>query len=139
MDLYREPAEYFYGRCLHVDARYAAPPGYATEATIRAKVQSQVVQAANRSTNRTRYASPSFEDIVDQGYVVIGSPDEVAEQLREVALGLNIGQLMLLLQFGNMGRQLTFHNTELFAKRVMPQLTNLFDDQWENEWWPTGL
>ena len=32
LDLYREPAEYFYGRCLHVDPRFALPPGYTTEA-----------------------------------------------------------------------------------------------------------
>ncbi len=139
MKLYREPAEYFYGRCLHVDARYAAPPGYASEATIRARVQSQVVAAAERATERPAHARPFFEDIVEKGYVIIGSPDEVAEQLRQVALDLNVGQLMLLLQFGNMGRQLTMHNTELFAKRVMPQLTSLFDDRWENEWWPKPL
>ena len=33
--LYREPAEYFYGRCLHIDPRFAGPPGYTTEATQR--------------------------------------------------------------------------------------------------------
>ncbi len=99
MQLYREPAEYFYGRCLHVDARYAAPPGYASEATIRARVQSQVVAAAERATDKSGYGRPSFEDIVEKGYVIIGSPDEVAEQLRQVALDLNVGQLMLLLQF----------------------------------------
>ncbi len=139
MELYREPAEYFYGRCLHVDARYAAPPGYASEATIRARVQSQVVAAAERATGRAARDRPFFEDIVEKGYVIIGSPDEVAEQLRQVALDLNVGQLMLLLQFGNMSRQLTMHNTELFAKRVMPQLTSLFDDRWENKWWPKPL
>ena len=31
-DLYAEAAEYFYGRCLHVDPRWAAPPGYTSEA-----------------------------------------------------------------------------------------------------------
>ena len=31
LDLYTEPAEYFYGRCLHVDPRFALPPGYTTE------------------------------------------------------------------------------------------------------------
>ena len=33
--LYKEPAEYFYDRCLHVDPRFAIPPGYTTEATAR--------------------------------------------------------------------------------------------------------
>ncbi len=35
----REAAEYFYGRCLHVDPRWATPPGYATEATQRGRHQ----------------------------------------------------------------------------------------------------
>ena len=35
IDLYTEAAEYFFGRCLHVDPRFAAPPGYTTEATMR--------------------------------------------------------------------------------------------------------
>jgi hypothetical protein len=35
-----------------------------------------------------------------------------------------------------MSRDLTMHNTELFAKRVMPQLTGLFDGDWEDRWWP---
>jgi alkanesulfonate monooxygenase SsuD/methylene tetrahydromethanopterin reductase-like flavin-dependent oxidoreductase (luciferase family) len=141
MELYRGPAEYFYGRCLHVDARYAAPPGYASEATLRARVQSQVVQAAQRASQDRQAASagPRFEDIVEQGYVIIGSPDEVADQLRQVATELRVGQLMLLLQFGDMDRQLTLHNTELFAKRVMPQLRDLWDDRWENPWWPRPL
>jgi len=140
LDLYTEPALYFYERCLHVDARYAAPPGYMSEATIRARVKSQVVQAAAASASDSHaYGRPAFEEIVSKGYVIIGSPDQVAEQLREVAVNLNVGQLMLLLQFGNMKKELVFHNTELFAKRVAPQLAGLFEDEWENRWWPKPL
>jgi len=140
LDLYTEPALYFYERCLHVDARYAQPPGYMSEATIRARVRSQVVRAAVASATETHaYGRPAFEDIVSKGYVIVGSPDEVAEQLREVAVNLNVGQLMLLLQFGNMRKDLVFHNTELFAKRVAPQLSGLFEDEWENRWWPKPL
>jgi len=139
LDLYRESAEYFYNRSLHVDSRYAAPPGYASEATIRSKVVSQVLQAAVRATDERAFGAPSFEEIVSKGYVIVGSPDEVAEQLREVAVTLNVGQLMLLLQFGNMGKPLALYNTELFAKRVMPQLRDLFEREWENRWWPKPL
>ncbi len=143
LDLYREPAEYFYNRCLHVDARYAMPPGYSSEATIRSRIQSQVVQAATRmnerSTDREAFSAPGFEEIVDKGYVIVGSPDEVAEQLRQVAITMNVGQLMLLLQYGNMSKDLTLYNTEMFAKRVFPQLTDLFEDEWENRWWPTPM
>ncbi len=139
LELYREPAEYFFNRCLHVDARYANPAGYSSEATIRARVQSQVVAAANKATDSVAFAPPSFEEIVDKGYVIIGSPDEVAEKLREVAVNMNVGQLMLLLQYGNMKKDLAFYNTELFAKRVAPQLKGLFEDKWEDHWWPKPM
>ena len=79
------------------------------------------------------------EEIVERGYVMVGSPDEVAEQLRAVATELNVGHLMLLMQFGNMDRQLTRYNSELFATRVLPQLRDLFDDQWEDRWWPQPM
>jgi alkanesulfonate monooxygenase SsuD/methylene tetrahydromethanopterin reductase-like flavin-dependent oxidoreductase (luciferase family) len=139
LDIYRESAEYFYNRCLHVDARYAMPPGYASEKTIRARVQSQVSRAAQQASDPKAFQQPMFEEIVEKGYVVVGSPDEVAEQLREVATTLNVGQLMLLLQYGNMSRDLTQHNTELFAKQVAPQLRGLFEDEWENRWWPRPI
>src|SRR5260370_1097643 len=49
MKLYKEPAEYFYGRCLHVDSRYVNPPGYNSEATQRARITSQVALASQRA------------------------------------------------------------------------------------------
>ena len=58
---------------------------------------------------------------------------------REVAVNLNIGQLMMLLQFGDMDVQTAMYNTEMFAKRVTPQLTDLFEDEWENRWWPKPI
>jgi alkanesulfonate monooxygenase SsuD/methylene tetrahydromethanopterin reductase-like flavin-dependent oxidoreductase (luciferase family) len=143
--LYREPAEYFYGRCLHVDARFAGPPGYTSEATQRAGIQSQVAQAAAQGgapapgvQNRFAQLAREMDAIVDKGYVIIGSPDEVAAQLREVAVNLNVGHLMLLLQFGNMRKDLAQYNTKLFAEKVMPQLGDVFAD-WEDRWWPQPM
>jgi alkanesulfonate monooxygenase SsuD/methylene tetrahydromethanopterin reductase-like flavin-dependent oxidoreductase (luciferase family) len=138
-ELYREPAEYFYGRCLHVDARYAAPPGYATEATQRAKVRSQIAQAAGAVRSGPPSQAPQMKDIIDKGYVIIGSPDEVAEQLREVARELHVGHLMLLMQYGNMSKDLTKYNTRLFAEKVMPQIKDIFEDEWEDRWWPKPM
>jgi alkanesulfonate monooxygenase SsuD/methylene tetrahydromethanopterin reductase-like flavin-dependent oxidoreductase (luciferase family) len=141
MRIYREPAEYFYGRCLHVDSRYSSPPGYTTEATIRAKIGSQVMKAAQGAADKGRgfNVATDMEHIVDEGYVLIGSPDEVAEKIREVCTEMNCGHLMLLLQFGNMDTDLVKYNTELYAKKVLPQVRDLFDDQWEDLWWPKGM
>ncbi len=137
IDLYAESAEYFYGNCLHIDPRFAAPPGYATEATQRMGLQSQVAKAASYSDKFNTLAR-EIDAIVDQGYVIIGSPDEVAEQLREVAVNLNVGNLMLLLQFGNMSKELTKYNSRLFAEQVMPKLRPLFAE-WEHRWWPQPM
>ena len=143
--LYKEPAEYFYGRCLHIDPRFTQPPGYTTEATQRAGVQSQVAQAASAAkpgegTYSVRFSGIATEmpDIVDRGYVIVGSPDEVAERLRAVARDLNVGHFMLLLQFGNMSKELTKYNTELFARKVLPRLRDVFSE-WEDNWWPRPL
>ena len=138
MRLYKEPAEYFYGRCLHLDPRFVQPPGYTTEATIRARVEGQVATAAKKATVRAKTAT-EMQDIVDQGYVVIGSPDEVAEQLRHAATELNVGHLMMLCQYGNISKELTAYNTRMFAEKVMPQLSGMFEDQWLDDWWPEPM
>ena len=85
MRLYREPAEYFYGRCLRVDPRWAMPPGYITEATQRAGIIGQIGRAASLQARQEARATTRMEDIVERGYVIIGSPDEVVEQLTELA------------------------------------------------------
>jgi alkanesulfonate monooxygenase SsuD/methylene tetrahydromethanopterin reductase-like flavin-dependent oxidoreductase (luciferase family) len=138
--LYREPAEYFYGRCLHVDPRFAGPPGYTTEETQRRGIQSQVALAAQASRYESKFQmlAREMDAIVDKGYVIIGSPDEVAAQLRDVATDLNVGHLMLLLQFGNMSKGLAQYNTRLFAAKVMPQLGDVFAE-WEDRWWPRPM
>lgn len=109
-----------------------------SEATIRARVKSQVVQAAAASATESHaYGRPAFEDIVSKGYVIIGSPDEVAEQLRHIAKELHVGHLLLLMHYGNMSKDVTRYNTTLFAERVMPQLRDLFSE-WDDPWWPKG-
>jgi alkanesulfonate monooxygenase SsuD/methylene tetrahydromethanopterin reductase-like flavin-dependent oxidoreductase (luciferase family) len=145
LDLYSEAAEYFYGRCLHVDPRFAGPPGYVTEATQRAGIESQVKTAAAggpatnaSSAQKMQSLARDMKGIVDNGYVIVGSPDDVVEQLRELATTLNVGQLMLLMQFGNMSKDVTKYNTRLFAEKVMPKLKPLFAE-WENRWWPQPM
>ncbi|NKB49099.1 MAG: LLM class flavin-dependent oxidoreductase [Alphaproteobacteria bacterium] len=152
-ELYREPAEYFYDRCLRVSARYANPPGYVTEATQRAGVESQIAAAAAggpdgvantsarpgiQKTSLIDKSAREFEAIVENGYVIIGTPDQVAEKLREVVKDLRFGHLMLLQQFGNMSKDLANYNTRLYAEQVMPQLADVWED-WEDHWWPQPM
>jgi alkanesulfonate monooxygenase SsuD/methylene tetrahydromethanopterin reductase-like flavin-dependent oxidoreductase (luciferase family) len=90
------------------------------------------------SAMKMQMLARDMKGIVDNGYLITGSPDDVTEQLMDLAKTLNIGQLMLLMQFGNMSKDLTKYNTRLFAEKVMPRLKPLFDE-WENKWWPKPL
>ena len=68
----------------------------------------------------------------------MGSEMCIRDRLKEVAVNLNVGHLMMLLQFGNMGKDLAQYNTRLFAEKVMPQLTDVFAE-WEDRWWPQPM
>jgi alkanesulfonate monooxygenase SsuD/methylene tetrahydromethanopterin reductase-like flavin-dependent oxidoreductase (luciferase family) len=134
MDLYTDAAEYFFGRCLHIDPRFAAPPGYTTEATMRFGLTSQVSAAAAKSIARPT----EMKDLVDAGYIIIGTPTQVTEQIVDLAENLNVGNLMLLMQFGNMNKDLTRYNTKLVAEKVMPTLKKFYAE-WEHRWWPKPM
>jgi alkanesulfonate monooxygenase SsuD/methylene tetrahydromethanopterin reductase-like flavin-dependent oxidoreductase (luciferase family) len=134
IDLYTEAAEYFFGRCLHVDPRFAAPAGYTTEATMRFGLTSQVSAAAAKSIARPT----EMKELVDAGYILIGTPGQVTEQIVDLAENLNVGNLMLLMQFGNMNKDLTRYNTRLFAEKVMPTLKKFYSE-WEHRWWPKPM
>ncbi len=141
MRIYKEPAEYFYGRCLHVYGGFADPPGYRSEATVRAQIQSMVGRAAAADARGGRGGGGggggglTWEDMVENGYVVVGSPDTVRDKLEEVAKSLRVGHLMLLLQFGNMAPEVVQNNTDLFARKVLPGLQGLWSE-YEDRWWP---
>lgn len=141
LEIYREPAEYFYGRCLHLDPSYVSPPGYVTEGTMRSGIESQLKKGGPsgplNNAARATEAARTMNEIVDRGYIIIGSPDEVTDQLAEIATEFNVGHLLTLLQFGNMSTELARYNTQLFAEKVLPRLRPLFAE-WEDKWWPQG-
>ena len=97
--LYKEPAEYFFNRSLHVYPGFTDPPGYITEA-----LGAGPLQEPGRAAARAKQASHdlSWDEMVENGYVVIGSPDTVREQLEVACKDLNVGNLCTMLQFGNM-------------------------------------
>jgi alkanesulfonate monooxygenase SsuD/methylene tetrahydromethanopterin reductase-like flavin-dependent oxidoreductase (luciferase family) len=144
-DLYREPAEYFFNRCLHVYPGYADPPGYKTEATVRAGVEGMVERAAREAAARGgaggggSHNKLDFETMVEKGYIVLGTPDQVTEQLHDLCTSMNIGHLMALCHFGNMEKDLVKYNTELLANKVLPEISGLFEDDWDDHWWPKPL
>ncbi|MBX9828095.1 MAG: LLM class flavin-dependent oxidoreductase [Xanthobacteraceae bacterium] len=136
--LYAEPALYFYQRCLHVYGGYVNPPGYTSMATLKAGIEGQVARITNRAGARAELATLSWKDLVDRGYLVAGSPATVADRINDMADKLNVGHLMVLLHFGNMSKEVTMHNTRMFAEKVIPRLRSRFSE-WEDNWFPRDV
>ena len=131
--IYKEPAEYFYHRCLRLYPGFADVPGYASEATMRARVESMVSRASKSSQG----GQITWDEMIEQGYVIIGGPDTVRDKLEEVARSLRVGHLMVLLHFGNMRPEVVEQNTDLFAQKVIPGLRDVFGE-YEDKWWPAA-
>ena len=131
--LYSPHIDYFYDKCLHIAPGFADAPGYRTVATIKAGLQSQFGSQA-----RSLRAGLKWKDYIDGGFVVAGSPATVREQLKDVIERLHVGHLMLLLHFGDLPRDKTLHNTDLFAREVMPHLKGMWSE-WDDKWFPKSL
>jgi alkanesulfonate monooxygenase SsuD/methylene tetrahydromethanopterin reductase-like flavin-dependent oxidoreductase (luciferase family) len=127
---YAEAALYFYQRCLHVDRGFNNTPGYRSLRSEEASIR------ANRPSSLGTFAGKQgWNDYIEQGNIIAGSPERVTEQLRDLIKDLRVGHLMMLLQFGNMSKDVTNKNTRLFAEKVMPNLKDIWDDEWEDQWW----
>ena len=130
---YAEHVDYFYKKCLHVYEGFSEAPGYRTIRTLRKGVSTQVGSAASQKRQAL-----TWQDYVDQGYIIAGSPKTVIENLRNAVEGLRIGHLMVLLQIGSMPRDLTMKNTELFATEVLPHVHDMWSE-YEDHWWPNPI
>jgi hypothetical protein len=81
----------------------------------------------------------TWEELIDEGNIIAGSPDQVAEALRKVIHDLRFGQLMGLLQIGAMNKEQTLKNVEMFGRYVIPQIRDVWANEWEDRWSPKPL
>jgi alkanesulfonate monooxygenase SsuD/methylene tetrahydromethanopterin reductase-like flavin-dependent oxidoreductase (luciferase family) len=125
--------DYFFNKCLHLYPGMVEAPGYRSEASLRAGVVAQLGNVtANLGMNKT------WKELVEQRYIVAGSPETVRQQLEELARSLNVGHLGLGLHMGSAPIDLINRGTQLFADKVLPALRLIFND-WEDYWWPKAL
>ena len=125
--------DYFFNKCLHLYPGTSEAPGYRTEASLRAGV---VAQAGNTNQNMGR--NKTWKELVDERYIVAGSPATVRQQLEELARSLRVGHLLLGLHIGSSPVELTNRSTYLCATEVLPHLRPLWGE-YEDHWWPKAL
>ena len=132
-ELYQEHVEYFYKKCLHVYEGFSEAPGYRTIKSLKAGLVSQ-----NGAAATAKRKALTWDEFIEEGYIIAGSPETVIKNLRNAVEGLRVGHLMTLLQIGTMPKELTKMNTEMFATKVKPYIENMWDE-YEDKWWPQPL
>ncbi len=134
-ELYSEHVRYFFNRCLHVYPGFADPPGYRTIKTLKAGALSQLTADA-----LSKFPTLTWKQLVDDRYVIAGSPETVRQQMEEMIQGLRIGHVFCLFHNGNMPDWKTRHSSKLFAEQVMPKLRDLWPEWRDDErWWPKPM
>jgi alkanesulfonate monooxygenase SsuD/methylene tetrahydromethanopterin reductase-like flavin-dependent oxidoreductase (luciferase family) len=129
---YARHVEYFFHNLLYTPSYYQAIPGYQDYTSLLRTMREPL-------RDRMDLRALRYKDFVDRGFLIAGSPATVRDQLLEGIKRLRIGHLMVLLHFGSMDHELCMKNIELFSREVVPALAGLWDDEWEDRWWPERL
>ena len=130
---YKDSIEYFFKKCLHIPAGYANPPGYRTVKTNASAASNTTMQSRSK-----QLSDFTWTDYLEAGNVIVGSPETVVKELTHAVKELRVGNLMVLLQFGDMPKELAMKNTTLIANEVMPHLKDIWSE-YETRWWPEKL
>jgi alkanesulfonate monooxygenase SsuD/methylene tetrahydromethanopterin reductase-like flavin-dependent oxidoreductase (luciferase family) len=136
---YGRHVEYFYHKLLHQPLGYIAPPGNADYKSLLNVLTSgkNLLQISDFTIDLKPLKA---KDMIEREFVVVGSAATVREKLEHMAKRLNVGHLMVALQFGSMSHAQAKKNIELFAREVLPHLQKVWEDKpWENHWWPKRL
>jgi alkanesulfonate monooxygenase SsuD/methylene tetrahydromethanopterin reductase-like flavin-dependent oxidoreductase (luciferase family) len=119
--LYAPHVNYFFNRCLHVYPGFADAPGYRTIKTIQAEFLMQVARP-----QLGQAATLSWGELNERGYIVAGSPETVRQRMEELIKTLRVGNIICGAHIGDAPAETTRYSTELFAKKVMPKLKDIW-------------
>jgi alkanesulfonate monooxygenase SsuD/methylene tetrahydromethanopterin reductase-like flavin-dependent oxidoreductase (luciferase family) len=121
--LYAEHVSYFYNRCLHVYPGFADAPGYRTIKTLQKGAIPQMTPKGRKIVTEM-----SWKELVHLGFIVAGSPDTVADQIKFMARELRVGNVFCLLHIGDMPLDKVKYSTRLFAEKVIPKVGRLWPE-----------
>ncbi len=136
-ELYESHVRYFFERCLHVYGGFADAPGYRTEATIRAGLLSQV-GGSGPGGGSANALNLTWRELIDQGFIIAGSPDSVTEQMENLTKRLKVGHIVALMHIGDMPVDKCAYSSDLFARKVIPNLRSIWSE-YEDRWSPHPL
>jgi len=113
--------EVLFNRLLRLPFEIIFPPGYLSAKSLKN------MRSHKRSVSGQEH---TVDSLIEQGIIVCGSPDTVRKQFTETHRLLGFQNLLCLLQFGTLPRDLTEKNIRLFAREVLPALQSLTDKEY---------
>lgn len=131
---YYDAVKYFQ-RVKDPSMAYATPPGYNSTASMASTLKRVNSAQALEDKRRATRGEMSFWEYDEKGYIIAGTPDRVAQRLRELATELRVGQLIASLHMGDLAEETAAENTHLFGSKVIPQLRDLWADE-PDHWTP---
>lgn len=108
----RPAVEWLFHKGLKQSLAMVMPPGYMSTESMRGLFKAGIKP----------YPLTSYEELVDGGYVLVGSAQTVGEKLQQWSRELGFGSLNAQLTFGSLSHYNTVKSIELFATEVMPGL-----------------
>jgi alkanesulfonate monooxygenase SsuD/methylene tetrahydromethanopterin reductase-like flavin-dependent oxidoreductase (luciferase family) len=106
----RPHLEWLFHRGLKITPELYFPPGYLSDGSFRGLL----------SSGMKPFHLLSYDELLDLGHAIVGSPTTVRDKLKAMKAYLGFGNLCALLQFGDMPHSRAINNMELFASEVMP-------------------
>ena len=125
--------DYFFNKCLHLYPGTSEAPGYRTEASMRAGIVSQF-----GNTTQNMGIDKTWKQLVNEGYILAGSPETVRQQIEELAKTLRVGHVLLGCHIGSAPAELVNRSTRLAGEQILPKLKHIYAD-YEDRWWPKAL
>lgn len=90
---------------------FGMPPGYVSERSMKSMI----------AAGAKPFSELTMDDLINDGYALVGSPETVIERLAYYTDRLHAGIMVSGAHWGNMPRWKVQKNMELFASRVMPE------------------
>ena len=103
------------GPTLRAPVEYFAPVG------MRSRLGAQMALRARPVS----LAKLSYEELLEGGYIIAGTPEQVAERFAHIQRELGIGHLLIEAQESRMDHATTMRSIELMGQKVIPALASL--------------
>jgi alkanesulfonate monooxygenase SsuD/methylene tetrahydromethanopterin reductase-like flavin-dependent oxidoreductase (luciferase family) len=130
---YYDAVKYFYLQN-PVPREFNSPPGYTSPESLKASMRRMASQSMD-DRRRAQKGELSFWEYDELGYIIAGTPERVAQRVRELCEELRLGQLITCMQMGDLPEEVAAHNTDLFGSEVIPCLRDIWAD-YPDRWTP---